>query len=412
MKIALFHNLPSGGAKRAVYEHARGLKALGHRLDLYTFETVDETFLPLHDLVTKIVRFPWLESPHRGALARRILRLRRIQGLHKEIAQAINREGYDLAYLHTCLATGVPYATRMLRVPSVYYCHEPLLHVSPVRARIREIGGNGLNLSRELWHLLKQRHERTSAYAITRMLVNSYHTHEFVMQVWGINASVCYLGVDLEKFSPDNNTLREEFVLSVGALVPHKGFLFLIRALGRLPQRLRPELVLISNFAYPEQRALVEQEANRCGVRLRILVDVADDELVHWHRRAKLFVYASYLEPFGLAPIEAMACGTPVVAVREGGVRESVRDGQTGLLVDRDENLFADAVKQLLQNACQREHFGNAGPQHVARQWNWDSSVKNLLWQFDQAIESYRGPENSATCHTPALQDRSETETS
>ena len=108
MKIALFHNLPSGGAKRVVYEHARRLQALGHRLDLYTFETVDEKFLPLQEFVTKTVRFPWLESPHSGGMARRFLRLRRIEQWHEEIAQAINKEGYDVAYLHTCLSTGEP----------------------------------------------------------------------------------------------------------------------------------------------------------------------------------------------------------------------------------------------------------------------------------------------------------------
>src|SRR5712692_1101782 len=109
MKIALFHNLPSGGAKRVVYEHARRLKALGHTLDLYTFETVDEKFLPLQDIVRKTIRFPWLKSPNSGEILSRMLRLRRIQHWHEEIAQAMNGEGYDLAYLHTCLATGAPY---------------------------------------------------------------------------------------------------------------------------------------------------------------------------------------------------------------------------------------------------------------------------------------------------------------
>src|SRR5438874_440171 len=104
MKIALFHNLPSGGAKRVVYEHARRLYTLGHHLDLYTFETVDERFLPLRDFVTKTMRVPWEESPNSGAILGRALRLRRIQHSHGEIAKAMNREGYDLAYLHTCLA--------------------------------------------------------------------------------------------------------------------------------------------------------------------------------------------------------------------------------------------------------------------------------------------------------------------
>ena len=135
-----------------------------------------------------------------------------------------------------------------------------------------------LDLKRELFHLMKQRHERITAQAITRIIVNSYHSHEFVMEVWGINASFCPLGVEIEQFFPDN-TSREEFVLSVGAMVPHKGFPFLVRALGRLPEQIRPELVLVCNFEYPEQRAAVEAEAKRSNGRVRILVDVSEDQL-------------------------------------------------------------------------------------------------------------------------------------
>jgi glycosyltransferase involved in cell wall biosynthesis len=390
MKIALFHNLPSGGAKRVAYEHARRLNALGHTLDLYTFETIDERFLPLQECVRRTIRFPWMESPRRSGILPRMLRLRRIRHWHEEIAAAINREGYDVAYLHTCLVTGAPYAARALRVPSVYYCQEPLSHVGPVRAAIKDIGGKNLEFTQELIHLMKQRHERISAQTITRIIVNSYHSREFVMEVWGINASFCPLGVEVEQFSPDN-TPREEFVLSVGALVPHKGFPFLVRSLGRLPEQIRPELVLVCNFEYPEQRAVVEAEAKRCKVGLRILVGVSEDQLVTWYRRAKLFLYAPYLEPFGLAPVEAMACGTPVIGVREGGVRETIANEETGILVDRDEMLFTDAVHRLLLNPHERQRMGRAGPAHVSKEWNWELSVNNLLWQFQKAIESYRG---------------------
>jgi hypothetical protein len=52
--------------------------------------------------------------------------------------------------------------------------------------------------------------------------------------------------------------------------------------------------------------------------------------------------------------------------------------------------LFADAVLRLLDDAAERERFGRAGPSHVAKNWNWELSVQNVLWQFDKAIESYR----------------------
>jgi glycosyltransferase involved in cell wall biosynthesis len=389
MKIGVFHNLPSGGAKRALFEHARGLKALGHRLDLYVVGTADDVFLPLEPFVTKIFREPFNERTPVGGPAGRILRFRRAVRCHEQIAHAMNKEGYDLAYLHSCIVTGAPYVGRLLNMPTVYYCQEPLFHIGPVRARIRNEGGARMDFTHDIWNRLKQRQERTTVDAIARVLVNSYHSHEFAMQVWGINASVCYLGVDHLQFSPDG-TAREDFILSVGALVPHKGFVFLIRSLALLPMERRPELVLVCNSQIAGQRDLVEAEARRLGVRLRIIVGVADNELVTWYRRAAVFAYASYLEPFGLAPIEAMACGTPVIAVREGGVRETVIDGKTGLLVDRNETVFAQTLDRLLSDQAERERLSNAGPPYVAQTWDWDRSMGNLLWQFEQAIGSKR----------------------
>jgi glycosyltransferase involved in cell wall biosynthesis len=389
MKIAVFHNLPSGGAKRALYEHVRSLKERGHRLDLYVIGTADDAFLPLEPFVTKIFRGPFNESTPIGGPVGRGLRFRRAVKCHEQIAHAMNREGYDLAYLHSCMVTGAPYVGRLLSMPTVYYCQEPLFHVGPVRARIRNEGSAKIGFMHDMWNRFKQRQELATVGAMTRVLVNSYHSHEFVMQVWGINAFVCYLGVDYSQFSPDQRT-REDFVLSVGALVPHKGFIFLIRALAVLPVERRPELVLICNSEIQGQRGLVEGEANRLGVRLRIIIGAEESELVSWYRRAALFLYASYLEPFGLAPIEAMACGAPVLAVREGGVRETVIDGETGVLVDRDEAAFAQGLERLLSDAAERERLSGAGPLYVAQRWNWEASARNLLWHFEQAIQTYR----------------------
>jgi glycosyltransferase involved in cell wall biosynthesis len=85
-----------------------------------------------------------------------------------------------------------------------------------------------------------------------------------------------------------------------------------------------------------------------------------------------------------------MACGTPVIAVREGGVRETVIGGETGVLVDRDEAIFSQSLARLLCDHAERERFGRAGPSYVAKSWNWGASVQNLLWQFEQTMESKR----------------------
>ena len=84
------------------------------------------------------------------------------------------------------------------------------------------------------------------------------------------------------------------------------------------------------------------------------------------------------MEPFGFVAIESMACGTPVVGVNEGGLRESVVNGETGLLVDRDPESIAAAVMQLLSDDERRRQYGCCGREHVLRRWQWDSAVERL----------------------------------
>ena len=88
------------------------------------------------------------------------------------------------------------------------------------------------------------------------------------------------------------------------------------------------------------------------GVPFTPHLRISDDELVTLLNRASAMVYAPRLEPFDLAPIEAAACGLPVVAVAEGGVRETVIDNETGFLVQNAPRDVADAVTQGSMQTC------------------------------------------------------------
>jgi glycosyltransferase involved in cell wall biosynthesis len=89
-------------------------------------------------------------------------------------------------------------------------------------------------------------------------------------------------------------------------------------------------------------------------------------------------VYAPILEPFGLIPLEAMACGTTVIGVNEGGVKESVVHEKTGLLIDRDVDQFADAIQQLMLRPKITKKFGQNGRKHVQQNWTWAQSTANV----------------------------------
>ncbi len=78
-----------------------------------------------------------------------------------------------------------------------------------------------------------------------------------------------------------------------------------------------------------------------------------------------------YKEPFGLAPLEASACGVPIIAVNEGGYKESVIHNKNGILVKRNAKDLADAIKKLLSDSAMQKRFSNNATEHVLNFWDW-----------------------------------------
>ena len=172
------------------------------------------------------------------------------------------------------------------------------------------------------------RDERLNASAFDLILVNSYFSRETLLRVYGLDSTVCYLGVDTQLFV-NHQYARENFVVGVGQLSPSKNVEFVIKAVAKIGVP-RPRLVWIANMGadwyYEKMRSLAESYE----VTFEARASIDDNELVDILNRATAMVYAPRLEPFGLAPLEANACGLPVVAVAEGGVRETIIDGVNG----------------------------------------------------------------------------------
>lgn len=389
MKLAIYHNLPSGGGKRALYEMARRL-AERHTLDVFTLATAEHDFCDLRPFANQheVVPFkplPLAHSPlgrlNQGIRALDLLRLRRVQ---RDIARRIDGAGYDCVFVHHCRYGQSPSLLQFTKTPSIYYCQEPprLIHEPPVPRPYTEFSplqrlGNRFDPLPGIYRRTLARLDRENVRAASRVVTNSHYSRETLYRTYGIFARVAYLGVDTEKFHP-LGLPREDFVLSVGALNPRKGFDFLIESLALLPELERPPLVIVSNFADSAEKTFLETLAQRLQVVLEIRVMVPDAELVQLYNRARMVLYAPVMEPFGFVPLEAGACGTPVVAVREAGVRESVLHEQTGLLTEREPREFAAAITTLLQNAPLCERCGAAGLQHVIEHWTWEASARTL----------------------------------
>jgi glycosyltransferase involved in cell wall biosynthesis len=388
MRIAVFHDLPSGGSKRALFELARRL-ARRHDVDVFSFSTADHTFCDLRPVVRehRIIDFTPLQLFHSpfGRLnqAQRWRDLQRLDRLTERLGRALDAGHYDVVFAHPCLWTQAPLVLCHTRTPAVYYCEEPprVLY----EPSLQSVPANGLRraLDRvdpllQLYRSSMRAYDRQALHSAQRVLVNSKFMQSCVAQIYDIRPHVCYLGVDADTFSPDASVARQDYVLSVGALQRTKGFDFVIESIAKLPAHIRPALRIVANFALARERDSLNRLAANLGVTLQIEVGISQQALVQRYRECMLVVYAPVNEPFGLVPLEAMACGVPVVGVREGGVRETVVDGVTGLLTERDAQQFADAMLAVLADPSNAARLGKQAREYTELHWTWDASVGRI----------------------------------
>jgi glycosyltransferase involved in cell wall biosynthesis len=392
MRIAVWHDAPPGGARRAMDELVRRLAAR-HQVVQYQLDRDDAHPAP------GVARFETVPYP-----ARRDRRLGlywndwlafqdvvAMERLERELAARVDAEGYDVVLtsaMRSCVAPALPL---YLATPTVHYCHEPpLRRLFEPRCRPAAAPLSAYERGRLLWRwpsraLLDRairRRDVARGRRATRLLANSRFTARRLEAVYGRPASVCYLGVDAERFLPADRPARDG-VVSVGALEPHKGFDFVVRALGRVPAPRRPALTVVGSPGHPRMAAHLRALAARVGVDLTIRSATgvqaggSDAVLSAVYRAHALFVFGSHLEPFGLVALEAMASGLPVVAVAEGGLPEVVRDGVDGCLRPRDEAAVAAAVEALLGDDQRRGEMSRAA-REAALRWSWGAAAERL----------------------------------
>ena len=212
----------------------------------------------------------------------------------------------------------------------------------------------------------------------------------------GDRVRVVPCGFDPTEFAPMSKAAAraelgldpDEFiVLQLGRLVPRKGIDNVVRSLAHLPAALPARLLVVGgDTAVPDEArtpelARLRRVAEAAGVADRVVFTGHREraELRKYYAAADVFVTTPWYEPFGITPLEAMACGTPVVGSAVGGIKHSVADGVTGFLVPpRDPVALAGRLQALHDNPDLARAMGRAGIARARSLFTWDRVAREL----------------------------------
>ncbi len=374
--LHLFHNLPSGGGIRAL---SGMLSRIAPERPVRAWSPSGSHPLPeLAGLTEEVLPFPdgsRIRGIRRlGGPLGPMARLRRLEKLCMRAAELMDAAGHGPALICNSMYVAAPPVLRFIRRPSAYFCFEYPRHIfEPGLVR-----RTGSRLSEAILAPLARMElemDRRSVGAADLVIALSEYMAGRIGSVYGREARVVRPGVDSSFFSPSNRPGGGGFALSVGALWPFKGHDFAIRAAAGAGLR---SIVVTADREFPGYGAFLERTAARARISLAVLSGLSDLELRELYRACSVVICGQHSEPYGLVPLEAMACGRPVVAVAEGGFVENIEHGITGFLTPREPDAAAEAVRKAVE-AGRWADVGEAAREFVKKERSLEAGAEGLL---------------------------------
>jgi len=360
-----------GGTETFVRDVTAKLNASAARVDVMTFN-MDKKWKPKWEWSISesdgytIYRIPGINPFNMSKYAGRLTKL------HVLPYPVLNDhvKNYDVLHFHDDVDLTLPLACRFVDKPKILHCH---------------------TLGAQFDSYSKNRLAKGLLAKIVDIYIVASASMRHLLLRLGIKPDrirIVPTGVDTELYTPNNSAKMDDLVLFVGRLEERKGLHILLESLDYLQSHVKIRIIGPSHdndYSRKISDLLLEKSKKH---DVSYLGPLDRKELIEWFQKASLFVIPSTSEknaPFGIAPIEALACGTPVVASDVEGIGDLIRNQENGILVaPRSPQELANAIEYLINDPILRERLGQRGRQIVEEKFSMNAIARQLLEIYQQ----------------------------
>ena len=280
-------------------------------------------------------------------------------------------EQFDLSSYDIIISSSHAVAKGVLTGPDqthICYCHSPMRYIWDLQHQYLEESrletGIMSWVARYLLHKMRLWDYRT-ANGVDHFISNSDYIARRIKKVYGKESTTIYPGIEIDRFPLIEQ--KDNFYFTASRMVPYKKMELIVQAFSRMPSK---ELVVIGDGPQFEQ---IKKAATP---NIKLLGYQPTETLISYMSRAKAFVFAAE-EDFGIIPIEAQACGTPVICFAKGGTLETVKAGVTGVYFKKQS--VNDLINAVTQFEDTQSSYNSKEIRSHAAQFSKENFQSNML---------------------------------
>ncbi len=368
MKIAVFHQFMDniGGAEIVTLFLARGLNA-----DIYTTNIDKEKIKAMgfsdlfeKDKIKSIGKVP-INAPFRHQLA--LFRFR-----YFNANKVLKRKG-EMPYDFFIIAGDWAIGATVKNKPNLWYVHSPLNELWAYSKYLRnEVLEPWKRIPYDVFVSFNRSLTKKYSKFVEKWICNSNNTKKRIKRYYGKDAEIINPPIDCSKYQYKKH---KNYWLSVNRLLPHKRIEMQLKAFAKLPDE---KLIIVGSYAKnARQFELYKNKLESLkpqNVKFRHWI--SQKELAKLYSECKGVIATAKNEDFGMTPVEAMASGKPVIAVNEGGYKETILDGKTGYLINNiNEYNLAEKIRELSEELKDKKKVLKYKEDCFKRAENFDINV-------------------------------------